>query len=239
MKTNLLFLAVIFACILNACKDDGIEIIKEVPDEIIPTEPNPILYSRIIELFPDGIDVSVKYPFLFSDTVQKRIILTSESEVYVTFIAEGANFKNTLGWYSYTLGAEPKSIHDIKLHTLFPNISGKGEGGELYQGDMLQIGDRKFPAGTVIGFFLIVNGWHNGSIDYTGTTHLTDYAVISGGKQQHILFQEKNCGAIVMGYEDKISTQSDRDYNDILFTISDNRDGYVPSSFDLAKIPRL
>lgn len=238
MKTKLICFILLVATIIG-CKKEKEERIKEVPDEIIRTQTCPTLFSRIGDLFPEYGEVSTLHPSLLSDTVQKKIVMTRESNVYITFIAEKALYKNTIGWYSYT-GTFPKSLADLNIHILFPNVSGKGEGGELMAGDMLPLGLEKIPKGTTIGFFLILNGWENGSINYRGLTQYTDYSVNQGGLQQHILFKEKNCGDIVIGFEDlPFSEHFDSDYNDILFTISDNKDGYQSISFDIDKLPKL
>lgn len=240
MKTSLLYFIAIFALVVG-CKKEKDEPVKEVPDEIIRTETCPTLYSRIEELFPDQKKAQTLFPFLFSDTVKKEILLSQETEVYATFVAEVANYKNTLGWYSYPSGNKPTSIDEVNIHVLFPNISAKGEGGELETGYMLQLGDQKFPKGTVIGFFLIVQGWKDGKINYSGTTHFTDLSINENSNQQHIMFKETNCGDIVIGFEDMplSNARVDQDYNDILITVSDNKEGYESISFDLNKLPKL
>lgn len=240
MKTSILYFIAVFALVVG-CKKDKDEPIKEVPEEIIRTETCPTLYSRIEELLPDKNKAENLFPFLFSDTVQREIVLTEESEVYATFVAEMANYKNTLGWYSYPLGNKPTSIDNVNIHVLFPNVSAKGEGGELEKGFMLQLGEHKFPKGTVIGFFLIVRGWNNGTINYSGTTHFTDVTINANSNQQHVMFKERNCGDIVIGFEDMplSDIRVDKDYNDILITVSDNKEGYESISFDINKLPKL
>jgi hypothetical protein len=239
MKPRILFLIVV-SFIVASCRKEKEEKIKEVPDEIIRTETCATLYDRIFNLLPEERKAEIDLPSLLSGNTQKKIILTAETEVYITFIAEEAGYKNTVGWYSYPLGKEPVKASELNLHILFPNVSGKGEGGELIQGDMLQLGTGKFPKGTVIGFFLISNGWNNGSINYQNTTFYTDPVINPEGAQQHILFKEKNCGDIVLGFEDmQLSKKSDQDYNDILFTISDNKEGYQVISFDTTNLPIL
>lgn len=236
-KIHFLFILII---IFGSCKKDKEEHIKEVPDEIIRTVTCETLYDRICNLLPEKRKAEIDFPALLNEDVQKKIVLTAESEVYITFIAEEATYKNSVGWYTYKLGKEPKSSSDVNLHILFPNVSGKGEGGELARGDMLQLGMTRFPKGTVIGFFLISNGWNNGTINYKNPAFYTDPVLNGAGSQQHILFKEKNCGDIVLGFEDmEISQKSDKDYNDILFTISDNKDGYEVIAFDIANLPVL
>ncbi len=225
--------------VIISCEKDKEKPIPEVPEEIIRTVANPILYPRVEQLFPTNQQATLTFPFLFSDTVQKRIVLTRESKVYLTFIAERAVYKNSVGWYSYKLGSEPKSVKDIEKHLLFPNVSAKGEGGELMQGDMLQLGDTTFTKNTVVGFFIILQGWQNGSIDWGKPTHYTDPFLNEGTKQQHVLFREKDSEDIVLGIEDTQFEIADKDFNDLIFKISDNKDNYKSISFDMNKVPIL
>lgn len=238
MKSTILYI-IILALTAIACEKEKETPIDEIPPGIIRTDTLPINYARIIDLLPSGQSAESLYAPLFSDTVQKKIVLTAESEVYITFVAERAGYKNTVGWYSYQSGKEPANVKDINIQILFPNVSGKGEGGELLQGDMLQLGEGKFPKGTVIGFFLIIKGWKDGFIDYNAETYYTDMQLNKNGTQQHILFKEKNSGKIVLGFEDLPYNMGDSDFNDILFTISDNRAGVETVYFDVIALPLL
>lgn len=229
---------------LGGLKILSISIDEGVPEEIIPTKPCATLYSRIFTLFPESKNNYSKYPELFESQLSKSVVLKKESEVYITFVDEGAGWKNSLGYYTYNLSNPPKSIDDLEKHLLFPNVSQVNEGGGLNTGDMLQIGTGKFPANTVVGFFLIAQGWKNGLVDKGRYTHYTDIQFNIGGHQQHTLFIEKNCNDLVMTFEDidmadKLS-YSDFDYNDILFVISDNKDPNhttASTAFDLTNIP--
>jgi hypothetical protein len=234
-----LFYSVIVALFIGACAKDKETPVEEIPEGIIRTDTSPIYYARIINLLPSAQNAGTVYPILFSDTVQKKIITTAETDVYITFVAERAFYKNTVGWYSYPVGQEPKSAKDINIHVLFPNVSGKGEGGELLQGDKLQLGETKFPKGTVIGFFIIIKGWKDGYINYNADTYYTDSQLNATKYQQHVLFKEKNGGRIVLGFEDMPYNVGDADYNDILFTIADNKEGLETVYFDLKSLPQL
>lgn len=231
MKNKLQIFAILAITLLGGCKKG------EEPSKIIRTQVGPTLYPRIIELFPEGQSNITSYPALFSDTVQKELLLVKESEVYVTFISEAALYFNTLGWYSYTNGHRPNSVTEISKEVLFENISSP----PLEQGDMLQVGAQKFPAGTVIGFFLISNGYSEKGINFNNPTFYTDLNLNSNNSQHHVLFREKNLGNIILGFEDLPfdSTACDKDYNDVLFSITDNKDGFKDISFDDSKIPKL
>jgi hypothetical protein len=110
----------------------------------------------------------------------------------------------------------------------------------LKQGDRLQIGDGKFPAGTIIGFFLIINGWEQGAVKFDRETFYTDFALNTDGQQQHVLFQQKELGDIVLTFEDELTSQeSDEDFNDIIFTVTDNKENKEVTNFDLTNVVGL
>jgi len=229
---NLVILLVFF--LLAGCSERAKEeLVEEVPNDIIPSKPCETLYKSITGMFPEHKFNHELHPELFSDTVQKNILLTQESEVYVSYISEGASIENTLGWYSYNAASPPGSRDDIDMQLIFPHISQS----VLKAGDMLKLGSGKFKAGTVIGFFIIVGGWNDGTVNYNRPTHFTDINLNTNHNQQHVLFKEGNCGDIVMAFEDKdLSQNSDFDFNDVIFTISDNNQQLVTTSFDLDKL---
>ena len=225
--------------ILSISMDEG------VPDDIIPTKPCGTLYNKIYTTFPESVNNLLKYPELFEPQLSKSIILSKESEVYITFVNEGAGWKNSLGYYTYNLSNPPTSVNDLEKHILFPNVSEVNEGGGLKSGDMVQVGTGKFPPNTVVGFYLVAQGWKNGNLVAGRYTHYTDIQFNSGGHQQHTLFIEKTCNDLVMTFEDidieDNLSYTDFDYNDILFVISDNKDPnhlIATTSFDLRNIPQ-
>src|SRR5688572_15819221 len=195
MKTTLLPAGLMFLLFLSSCRPEpGID---QVPDDIIQTVPCPTLYSRILELFPEHSKNSREV--LFSDTIQKAVVLTKESHVYVTYISEGAGYRNTFGWYAWDESNPPTSASQLQLNVLFPDVSNV----VLHTGDRLLLQEQPFPAGTVIGFFLIVGGWtEEGTIDYSKQTIYTDYGFNPSQAQLHILFEEQTCGDMVLAFED-------------------------------------
>jgi hypothetical protein len=210
---------------LVACKKD--EDLGQRPDDIIETEVCPTLYSRILELFPENVEITQSA--LFSDTAQKRVELIKDSEVYVTYLAEGAGYRNSVAWYSYSVFSPPTAGSQLELHALFPDVSSD----ILTPGNRLKLQDEPFPKGTVIGFVLIINGWQ-GYVDYDKQKLYTDYNLNANKRQQHILFMEKTCGELVLAFEDNISLSdtADADYNDIIFTVSDNNQSQLITSFN-------
>jgi hypothetical protein len=231
-----LLLSPLFLLMLLGCEKQKI---SELPDNIYILKPIANIVDTLRAILPESRNVYLRIPELFADASQKNIILTKESNVYVTFVDQITGNKNSLCWYSYTNSQPPTKSGDINGNLLFPNITKVSEGGVLEPGYSLQLGTQKFPAGTVIGFFLVVNGWKNGTIDYSKLTHYTNFNFNEGGKQQHVLFKNAYSQSIVLGFEDgdiANNPNCDKDFNDVLFSISDNLEGFEATSFDLTNI---
>lgn len=215
------------------CSREGI---RERPDDIVATGERAEIFQKIMAQFPEHRNVKNSQAALFQANTAKQVVLTNESAVYVTFISEGASLRNTFGWYTYNSNATPTQASDIQLHVLFPHVSDR----VLRQGDRLQLGDKKFPAGTVVGFFLIINGWEGGEIKYDRETFYTNFDFNTDDQQQHVLFQQKELGDIVLAFEDISTTgESDQDFNDIIFTVTDNKNNETVTNFDLTNVAQL
>ena len=109
------------------------------------------------------------------------LTLSGPGEVRVTFIDEGAGYRNAVGYYTFSEGTfdgltkadvdtdgsgvvsmeEFLNIPGVEIGWVFPNASElDSSGGILVPGDSHVLGDgRVFPTGTKIGFFLIARGW--------------------------------------------------------------------------------
>lgn len=233
-KFKSLLTIILFIIISLAC--NKLESVKEIPDGLTQVKPCPTLYDSIIGLFPEKVNNLKRYPQLFGNDNNKSIVLNKSSHVYVTYISEGANYSNTVGWYSYHQDNPPTDINDIQLNILFPHVSDN----ILIPGATVKLQNRMFDTGTVIGFFLIVNGWKNGSINYDNTIHFTDYAFNLDQHQQHVFFIEKNCDDLVLAFEDvSLKLGGDKDFNDIIFTVFDNNQGLATTSIVLDDVEVL
>jgi hypothetical protein len=226
---------------LGGLKILAISIDEGVPDDVEPTDPCETLMANISELFPERMDVRGVHEDLFSDTAHLSIRVTEETEVFVSFIDEGAGWRNTFGYYTYPADNPPQSVEDLELHVVFPNVSKVGEGGGLDFGDRLQLGEGTFPAGTVVGFYLVAQGWKNGLTVDGVYTHYTDRIFNIDQAQQSTLFVSSDCDDIVLTFEDiKVnSTTCDHDFNDIILTIKDSKDMGMPNTrLDVSGLPR-
>lgn len=227
---SVLALSSIFLLFISCEQEEQIE---ERPAKILPTTLKAEVLEEIDSIFPERSNFHESHPELFEISAEKNIILNKESEVYLTFVSEGANYKNTLGYYTYTPKEGALEKEDLDLQILFPNVSDD----ILNQGDMLQLGEGKYPAGTVIGFFLVVRGWQAGQVNFDREIFYTNVDLNLEQQQQHVLFTFEEFNEIVLAYEDRFTAgESDEDFNDIVFTISDRKDRSAISNFNLTNV---
>ncbi len=182
------------------------------------------LLAALNEAVPEYQPVPEYRPQYLMDTVDTDLHMTESGEVFVTFIHEGAGYKNALGFYTYnTADGPPESVPDEDITIIFPNVSYYYGGGELVSGDTVKIGT--FDAGTSIGWTLISNAYSTRFYGVTSGLN-TFYSESSlnpdaSPYQQHIIQLDLN-GEIVLGIEDLVRPGGDNDFNDAIFTVSSN-----------------
>lgn len=226
--------------LILSCSDSEVipEPIPERPIDITPSAVRLETLQKIPQLFPETVNAKISHPSFFKSATEKRVILSAASDVYVTFISEGASKKNSFGYYTYNLNSIPSNPATLTLNLLFPNV----DETVLNQGDMLRLGDSKFPAGTVIGFFLLIDGWdaQTSTVNFKGGKIYTDLNLNKNSQQGHVLFKLDGFGDLILTFEDVIDgSGSDFDFNDIIFTISDNKDNLEITSFNLNNVVKL
>ncbi|MEQ1588293.1 MAG: DUF4114 domain-containing protein [Cyclobacteriaceae bacterium] len=237
MKNIAFYLAgIIPLFLITSCSDPELDV--GLPDNLISSTVRAETLHNIQLMFHEQKSLKDSLPVLFELSSEKRILLSKTSEVYVTFVSEGASYQNSFGYYTYNADAVPTNAALLDLHILFPNVDEL----ILKRGDMVQVGTTTFPAGTIIGFFVIVNGWQGESVHMDREKLYTDLGLNPDGDQQHVLFKLKNFGDIVLGFEDiPVSAPGHvySDYNDIIFTVSDNKVGNEVTNFNLNNVIRL
>ncbi|ARF10820.1 protein of unknown function DUF4114 [Hokovirus HKV1] len=76
-------------------------------DEIETLEPT--IINRIFDVLPEKSNIPVNYPQFITDETTRNIIIQTDREdfagadVYVSFVYEGAGYKNVVGYYVYDL----------------------------------------------------------------------------------------------------------------------------------------
>ncbi len=124
-----------------------------VPLDMVNTSVSPSLVDNINASLPENYPVPEYNPEYISEGVETNIILNELADVWVTFVGEGAGYRNVLGFYTYDIfnpPLSPPSEEDITI--IFPNVSAIGSGGGLLIGDKVYLG--QYPANTGIGWVL-------------------------------------------------------------------------------------
>jgi len=104
------------------------------------------MLNNIAVSLPEGKPVPTYHPEYISG-VDTDVKLLQEGEVWITFVGEGAGYKNALGFYTYDLNNPPAAAPSASAITIiFPNVSAQGSGGGLLPGHQVYLG--KYPANT-------------------------------------------------------------------------------------------
>jgi len=181
--------------------------------------------NKIDDALPESYPVPDFNPHYISSGYESDILLQEEADIWVTFLGEGAGYKNTLGFYTYDINNPTATIprpEDITI--IFPNVSAKNSGGGLSIGDKVNIG--RFSANTGIGWVLLANAWSEGCVS-TGNWQLysnPEYNPESDPnlRYHNVLLADSNNEKIILGFEDirRDYASCDQDFNDTLFYIT-------------------
>ncbi|PRP66222.1 DUF4114 domain-containing protein [Nonlabens agnitus] len=185
-------------------------------------------FLEFIDLaLPENFPVPDYNPQYISSGYDTDILLESDADVWVTFVGEGAGYRNVLGFYTYNYeDATPAAPTREDITIIFPNVSKQFSGGGLRPGNKVHIG--RFPAGTGIGWVLLANGYQNGQV--------TDglWRVFSNPdfnpendstlQQHNVLLKEPLSERIILAFEDirRDYASCDQDFNDAIFYITAN-----------------
>ena len=176
---------------------------------------------------PEYQSVPVHHPEFLASTVPSDLSLLELCDVYVTFISEGAGFKNSVGFFTYPTSTPPTSVSQIDtMKIIFPNSSFEGSGGNMHSGNKVKIG--RFSAGTSIGWVIFANGW-NGSKITAGSWTLYSIPALNfesdpNLKKHTILLRDPGRHSILFSFEDWRRDQSscDQDFNDVVLYVKAN-----------------
>lgn len=194
------------------------------------TKPRDIISSSLLAdinaSLPEYAPLTKTHPEYLLDSNPSNLVLQKQSDVWVTFVHEGAGWTNSLAFYTYDYGSPPATVNDIKtLTVIFPNISYSGSGGGLTSGDKVFLGN--FKEGTVIAWTLIASGWSSSSKNVGNGTHKVysdawlNPETDSKLKKHSVLLWDSKREIYILGVEDtRRDASSDNDFNDAIFTVS-------------------
>ncbi len=230
MKKSLLSLLIIISLssygqynYLGTYTSNGTPNYLETVGDVISVATQELISNALPESFP----VPDYNPHYISSGYDTDLSLSESADVYVTFVSEGAGYRNVLGFYTYDINNPPTTAPLISEVTIiFPNVSALGSGGGLQMGDKVKIGT--FPAGTGIGWVLIANGWQGGAVGsgywklYSNTDFNPEYD--STLRHHNVLLADAENERILLGFEDIRRDYGfcDNDFNDAIFYVTAN-----------------
>ncbi|RYZ93940.1 MAG: DUF4114 domain-containing protein, partial [Sphingobacteriaceae bacterium] len=184
------------------------------------------LLKNINASLPESSPLPETHPEYLTSKVTSTLNIVEQSDVWITYVSEGAGNKNTLAYYTYKTGSKPGSEEDIKnAKYVFPNASGYGSGGGLNSGDKVSLG--RFDAGVSIGFILIGDAWTGTGIDKEKPRYFSDDALNpekdSKLKKHSVVLFDAAHKLFLIGFEDlPRDNGSDNDFNDLVFYATSN-----------------
>jgi len=172
-------------------------------------------------------------------------IVKDNTQITLTYINEGAGYKNGIGYYIYNTNDPPRKLNDIKVvFVVYPNFSGSGKGGMLVPGDSVKLPSEftisnpstniatptsyNFSNGKSIGFVLFANAWraYKGSLNRKGFKYYSNSRFnpeSTPDKRKHMVLIQSDIdpNAIIFGFEDlNRDGNSDDDFNDAIILLN-------------------
>ncbi len=182
--------------------------------------------SRSNSSLPEYKAVTVHHPQYLSGSSTTEIEITHQAEVWMTYVHEGANNRNTIGYYKYNKFNPPTSVNDIsEIKVVFPNLSYINSSGGLVTGDKVSLGI--IGPDTIVGLVLLSNAYNistatvgNGTAQYY-TNPALNPETDPQKKNHHVLLWDQAENKMIVGFEESNrSSGSDEDFNDAVIYIS-------------------
>ena len=220
--------------LMGTYNSDGVPNYLEKQNDIIDAS----FLKDLNATLPEYQPAPISHPQYFAPGNEQNLVLNDACNVWVTFVSEGAGYRNVLGYYIYKTGNPPATPADIdSVHIIFPNVSFSGSGGGLSSGNKVHIGT--FAPGTEIGWVLVSDGYNGTSVTSGINTLFSDQNLnpeVSVDKKQHaLLLNDIGRGKFLLSFEDmkRENTGCDNDFNDAIFYVTAD----PISSVDIQNIP--
>lgn len=181
---------------------------------------------------PSGQSVPANNPHYLASANSTDVVVNDSADVWITFVDEGARYKNSLGFYTYDLNNPPQSVNDIsEVKIIFPNVTYTGSGKYLLPGDKVYLG--KFGPNTGISWVLFQNAWNGSSVNFNARKFYSNPAFnpeSTASKRQHnVQLYDAQRELLLIGYEDldrenssfnPFGYSTDEDFEDVIFYAS-------------------
>lgn len=188
--------------------------------------------SNVYSMLPEGTLVNSAFiaPERYSSIdIDDELNGAEFATAKVTFLNEGAGYRNTLGYFVFDTNNPPVNKDEIEAHVIiFPNTS-KAPDGEMQEGDTIDL-NVQLTAGQTLAFFIIPNGWgwsgsynNIASLGSWGTPFYSFSSLnpesTSENRRHNVAFIDTQNEFLVLGFEDIFRPDGDNDFNDLLFTV--------------------
>mgnify|MGYP003643838599 CR=1 FL=1 len=185
------------------------------------------LLNDINATLPEGTSIPNSNPNLLTTGNELDVVLTGTSDVWVTFLGEGAEYRNALAYYVFDSNNPPASQNDIdSIFIILPNASLDGSKGKLQAGDKVKLGT--FEGGKTISWVLFQNAFNGTGVNVNATKYFSrnDFNTMETNanlRQHSVQFVDYARELLINGFEDQTrSTRSDNDFNDLIFYATAN-----------------
>lgn len=165
-----------------------------------------------------------RYNLINQNSIRDVDVVQDGTPVSITYLHLGASFKNSLGFFTYPTGTVPNIHNIINNRTLiFPNCVYSA----ITPGSTVNLGT--FNKGTSIGWFIVSNGFYNSNVD---TSRTKFYSIPSFNPENDtsnvhtVMLYDRQNNAYVVGVEDELRTNSDNDFNDVMFQVNINPNAF-------------
>ncbi|MBF2055419.1 MAG: DUF4114 domain-containing protein [Candidatus Sericytochromatia bacterium] len=203
--------------------------LKDQPRQSYPES----FWESLSAALPEGKHIDLHNPGAIVHDEKANIYLAEEGDVFVSFLHEGAGYRNSFGYFVYDPQNPPKSPEALSELIVFPNASYANSGGSargLNSGDTLSLG--RFPANTHMGFVVVANGFETKNGVNPGQSRQEIFYTLKNLNpepqselQAHtVLLYDEASQSVAVGMEDMPRTRSgsDHDFNDIVFSVKSN-----------------
>lgn len=177
---------------------------------------------------PESQPVPSDNPSYLASGNELDVVVKEKSDVWITFVTEGAGYRNALGYYVYDSNNPPSSPAQIdSIHVILPNASLSSSGGQLNAGDKVKLGT--FPAGKTISWVLFQDAYTGRGVNVNATKFYSkpsfNNAVESDNSKNQHTVQLADIGRelLLNGFEDQTRSRgSDNDFNDLIWYVTAN-----------------
>lgn len=179
------------------------------------------LLSRINANLPEYQDIRKTNEDLLNPKYARQLQVNEDAEVWITFVHNGASWRNVLGYYYYEQGQKPKTPQEIKDKIIiFPHINALKAGNKVKLKGNLPNG--AFKKGTEIGWFVISDGWKINDVTLGRSVIYSDrelntFIPTPSLREQMVFLYDQQERLLLMSWEDMPRTGGDHDFNDVVF----------------------